>query len=48
MYREGTTPAYTPKTTVDTVLEAVKYGMKREFDNALKDAAESTNAILEE
>lgn len=48
VYREGTTPAYKPKVTVDNVLEAVKYGMKREFDHAVRDAAESTPAILEE
>ncbi|KAN0095204.1 hypothetical protein V8E51_015915 [Hyaloscypha variabilis] len=28
---EGTQPAYTPKITIDTVTDAVKYGMKREF-----------------
>jgi hypothetical protein len=48
VYRDGTTPAYKPKTTVDNVLEAVKYGMKREYEQVMKGAAESTPAILEE
>lgn len=37
VFREGTRPAYMPKMTVDNVLEAVKHGMQREFDKALKD-----------
>ncbi|KIW14749.1 TIGR01456 family HAD hydrolase [Exophiala spinifera] len=36
VYQEGTKPAFIPKMTVDNVLEAVKYGMRREFDKALK------------
>ena len=48
VYREGTEPAYKPKVTVDNVLEAVKYGMKREFDASLRDAAKNAPAILEE
>ena len=31
VYQEGTEPAYKPMITVDTVLDAVKHGMKREF-----------------
>ena len=31
VYQEGTRPAFTPKATVDNVLEAVKHGMRREF-----------------
>ena len=31
VYQEGTKPAYAPKQTVDNVLEAVKFGMDREF-----------------
>ena len=30
IFNEGTKPAYTPKMTVDTVLDAVKFGMRRE------------------
>lgn len=31
VYQEGTEPAYKPKVTVDTVLDAVKHGMAREL-----------------
>ena len=48
VYQDGTEPAYKPRVTVDNVLDAVKYGMKREYENAMKNAAESTPAILEE
>ena len=36
VFQEGTKPAYMPKMTVDNVLEAVKYGMQREFDKKMK------------
>jgi ribonucleotide monophosphatase NagD (HAD superfamily) len=36
VFQEGTEPAYTPKITVDTVLDAVKHGMKREFSKKMK------------
>merc|ERR1712000_749721 len=36
VFREGTRPAFMPRMTVDNVLEAVKHGMQREFDKALK------------
>jgi HAD superfamily hydrolase (TIGR01456 family) len=36
VFKEGTRPAYMPKMTVDNVLEAVKYGMQREFDQKMK------------
>jgi HAD superfamily hydrolase (TIGR01456 family) len=54
VFREGTRPAYMPKMTVDNVLEAVKHGMKREFDKALKEltigggAPQLANAIAED
>ncbi|RMZ79564.1 hypothetical protein DV737_g3410, partial [Chaetothyriales sp. CBS 132003] len=50
VFKEGTTPAYSPKVTVDNVLEAVKYGMQRESDQKLKAlsiAASNTPAIVE-
>lgn len=31
VYQEGTEPAYKPMVTVDTVLDAVKHGIEREF-----------------
>ncbi|KIX96633.1 uncharacterized protein Z520_07899 [Fonsecaea multimorphosa CBS 102226] len=54
VFREGTRPRYMPKMTVDNVLEAVKHGMSREFDKALKDltiggaAPQLANAIVED
>ena len=36
VYQEGTKPRFTPKATVNTVLDAVKHGMKREFAKSLK------------
>lgn len=39
VFKEGTKPRYAPKMTVDNVLEAVKYGMQREFDRSVKVAS---------
>jgi ribonucleotide monophosphatase NagD (HAD superfamily) len=36
VFREGTTPRYTPRVTVDTVLDAVKHGMTREFEKSVQ------------
>lgn len=36
VHGQGTTPCFTPKATVDNVLEAVKHGMKREFSKTLQ------------
>ena len=36
VFQEGTRPAFTPKMTVDNVLDAVKHGMEREFTKAMK------------
>ena len=36
VFKEGSRPKYMPKMTVDTVLDAVKHGMQREFQKALK------------
>jgi HAD superfamily hydrolase (TIGR01456 family) len=44
VFKEGTKPAYIPKMTVDNVLEAVKYGMQREFDQKLKQLHLSSEA----
>jgi ribonucleotide monophosphatase NagD (HAD superfamily) len=38
VYQEGTEPAYKPKATVETVLDAVKHGMKREFSKKMQKA----------
>jgi len=46
VFREGTTPRFSPKATVDNVLEAVKHGMAREYRNAIRKAAmESSSAV---
>lgn len=39
VFRDGTQPRYSPKVTVDNVLEAVRHGMQREFAKSLKAAA---------
>ena len=36
VYQAGTTPRFTPRFTADTVLDAVKHGMQREFNKTLK------------
>jgi len=36
VYQPGTEPRYKPRQTVQNVLEAVQYGMQREYENALK------------
>lgn len=41
VYQEGTVPAYTPRATVDTVLDAVKHGMKLEFAKKMKSVSNS-------
>ncbi|KAG9229030.1 HAD-like domain-containing protein [Amylocarpus encephaloides] len=39
VFQEGTEPAYKPRVTVDTVLDAVKHGMKHEFNKKLRAAS---------
>lgn len=36
VYQDGTEPAYKPKATVDTVLDAVRHGMKREYEKKIQ------------
>ncbi|EXJ81641.1 hypothetical protein A1O1_07706 [Capronia coronata CBS 617.96] len=54
VFQEGTRPAYMPKMTVDNVLDAVKFGMKREFEKQMKNltigggAPQLANAIVED
>ncbi|KAF2643786.1 HAD superfamily hydrolase-like protein [Massarina eburnea CBS 473.64] len=36
VYQEGTTPRFQPRATVDTVLDAVKHGMEREYRRSLR------------
>jgi HAD superfamily hydrolase (TIGR01456 family) len=49
VFQEGTAPRFTPKATVDTVLDAVLHGMDREYRNALKKKAlKESTAVVEE
>jgi len=46
VYQDGTKPAYTPKVTVNTVLDAVQHGMKREFSKKMQKATNGlTNGL---
>lgn len=45
VFKEGTQPAYKPMATVDTVLDAVNHGMKREFKKRMK--AATKNLVLQ-
>lgn len=48
VFEEGTKPRFQPRATVDTVLDAVKHGMEREYRKLLKASMESTSVIEEE
>ncbi|KAG8526773.1 uncharacterized protein KY384_008202 [Bacidia gigantensis] len=53
VFREGTKPRFTPKATVDNVLEAVRHGIKREAAKAQKanvshGALNGSNGVIEE
>lgn len=46
VYKEGTEPAFKPRVTVDTVLDAVRYGMRREKIREMqKDSARLLNRL---
>lgn len=45
VFQEGTKPRFAPKATVDNVLEAVKYGMEREYNKALKASFTNANGV---
>lgn len=45
VYQEGTKPKFTPKATVDNVLEAVLHGLEREQKKAMRDMVEVTKAL---
>jgi len=46
VFQEGTEPAYKPKVTVDTVLDAVNFGIKREMDKKAKgDGVKALNSL---
>jgi len=41
VYQDGTEPRFKPNKTVETVFEAVQWGMQREYENALKKAGKN-------
>ena len=45
VFREGTKPRFTPRATVDTVLDAVKHGMQREMHKFMKAKMMAQNAV---
>lgn len=48
VYQKGTTPRFEPRATVDTVLDAVKHGIKREYMKSLKASMEQADVVSEE
>ncbi|KAF2686770.1 HAD-superfamily hydrolase [Lentithecium fluviatile CBS 122367] len=48
VFQEGTKPRFQPRATVDTVLDAVKHGMEREYKKLLRARMEQTGVIAEE
>jgi len=47
VFQDGTQPRFEPKAIVNTVLDAVKHGMEREYKKALKESMLATG-VLEE
>lgn len=48
VFQPGTKPAYQPKMAVDNVLEAVKYGMQREFNKQFKKVTMGQTPVIQE
>jgi ribonucleotide monophosphatase NagD (HAD superfamily) len=48
VFQQGTKPAYQPRMTVENVLEAVKYGMQREFNKQLKKVTMGQTPMIQE
>ena len=48
VFQEGTKPRFQPRATVDTVLDAVKHGMEREYKKQLRASMQATGVIIEE
>jgi ribonucleotide monophosphatase NagD (HAD superfamily) len=48
VFQQDTKPAYPPKMTVDNVLEAVKFGMQREFNKQFKKMAVGGTPVINE
>lgn len=47
VYQAGTTPRFQPKATVETVLDAVRHGIEREYKKALRASLVQTGVINE-
>ncbi|KAF2126914.1 HAD-superfamily hydrolase [Dothidotthia symphoricarpi CBS 119687] len=47
VFQKGTTPRFQPKAIVETVLDAVKHGMEREYRKSLKESAQATSVTEE-
>ena len=47
VFQEGTTPRFQPRATVDTVLDAVKHGIEREYRKVLRASMVQTGVIEE-
>ncbi|PSN66147.1 HAD-superfamily hydrolase [Corynespora cassiicola Philippines] len=45
VFQEGTTPRFQPRATVDTVLDAVKHGIEREYRKVLRASMVQTGVI---
>ncbi|KAF1967190.1 HAD superfamily hydrolase-like protein [Bimuria novae-zelandiae CBS 107.79] len=48
VFQEGTTPRFQPRATVDTVLDAVKHGIEREYKKTLRASLRQTGVIGEQ
>lgn len=48
VFQQGTKPGYQPRMTVENVLEAVKYGMQREFNKQLKKVTMGQTPMIQE
>ncbi|CAI6332276.1 unnamed protein product [Periconia digitata] len=48
VFQEGTKPRFTPKATVNTVLDAVNHGIEREYRKALRASMEQTGVIADQ
>lgn len=48
VYQAGTKPRFTPKATVDNVLEAVRHGMEREYKRQLRESMYATGVVEED
>ena len=48
VYQEGTKPRFQPRATVDTVLDAVKHGIEREYQRRLRETLPQTGLLSQD